>query len=566
MISLSGFNICRDKHFTMALISMPEPLALMLSGLLGYGLVAWFFVRHPQSVNVRMLLLLLPLFLGICGTIQFAAMLRKPLNHAAAAPLLTNACILAVIMMIFCAALIAVFTSLLQRSQQREQHMSSMAATLRFEEAQLSLLVSAISGVLWQRSPHMWNYISLSPQSEGFLGYKHEEWMSGTQFFRDRVHPQDLPNLLTAWKNSLTKVKRFQIEFRFQKKDGSYAMLCENGVALPDANGHLTMCGVLKDVSQRHAQEDMQMRAHRQQVEAAHEAGKAEIAKSVLHNIGNVLTSLNVSAKLHVEKLASSRGANLGKAARLLRENEANMAKFIKESPQGRRLPAYLISVSEHLAEESRQLYIDAIGMVQHIEHMKDVIALQQVHGRASQMEEAVDLANLFEQSLALEGDVLRDHDIQITRNFADMPPVMLPKNLMLQVLVNLISNARHAVSATGVRERHITMTISQPQTGVAALTVQDSGCGISRNNLQRIFTHGFTTRKEGNGFGLHHAALLVEEIGGKLSAWSEGEGNGASFTLEFPANFAPPALAAAAKTITGTMPRPLKYTTSIPI
>jgi signal transduction histidine kinase len=326
------------------------------------------------------------------------------------------------------------------------------------------------------------------------------------------------------------------------------------------------MCGVLKDISQRHAQAEVQMRAHRQQVEAAHEAGKAEIAKSVLHNIGNVLTSLNVSAKLHVEKLAASRGTNLGKAARLLKENEEHLAKFIKESPQGRRLPAYLISVSEHLAEESRQLYMDAMGMVQHIEHMRDVIALQQVHGRASQIEEAVDLAGLFDQSLALEGDVLRDHDIQIERNFADMPPVMLPKNLMLQVLVNLMSNARHAISAAGVKQRRIILSISQPQPGVAALAVQDTGCGISRNNLQRIFTHGFTTRKEGNGFGLHHAGLLVEEIGGKLQAWSEGEGHGACFTLEFPAKFAPPHLAASAKVITSTMPRPFRATASIPI
>lgn len=550
----------------MALIAMPEPLALMFFGLLGYGAVAWFFVRHPQTTGIRLMLLLVPLILGICGAVQFAGMLRKPLTPTEETPLLTSTCLLAVVMMVFCAVLIAVFTALLQRSHQREQHMVAMAATLRFEEAQMNLLVSAITGVLWQRSPKIWHYQSLSPQAEGFLGYKQEEWLSDTTFFRERVHPQDMPSLMAAWKNSLSKVKRYQVEFRFKRKDGAYAMLCEDGVTLPDASGHLTMCGVLKDISQRHAQAEVQMRAHRQQVEAAHEAGKAEIAKSVLHNIGNVLTSLNVSAKLHVEKLAASRGGNLGKAARLLKENEAHLAKFIKESPQGRRLPSYLISVSEHLAEESRQLYMDAMGMVQHIEHMRDVIALQQVHGRASQIEEAVDLAGLFDQSLALEGDVLRDHDIVIERRFADMPPVMLPKNLMLQVLVNLMSNARHAISAAGVKERRIILSISQPQPGTATLSVQDTGCGISRNNLQRIFTHGFTTRKEGNGFGLHHAGLLVEEIGGKLQAWSEGEGHGACFTLEFPAKFAPPHLAASAKVITSTMPRPFRATASIPI
>jgi PAS domain S-box-containing protein len=142
---------------------------------------------------------------------------------------------------------------------------------------------------LWQRSPKNCHYLSLSPQAEGFLGYKEWEWMSDRAFFRERIHPQDLARVQSAWNNSVTEVKRYQVEFRFQKKDGSYAMLCEDGVTLPDATGKLTTCGVMKDITQRHAQLEMQNRLHKQQVDAAHEAGKSEIAKSVLHNIGNVV-------------------------------------------------------------------------------------------------------------------------------------------------------------------------------------------------------------------------------------------------------------------------------------
>jgi PAS domain S-box-containing protein len=520
-------------------------------------------VSRPLSRQKRFGLLLFPLVPGLWGIVQVGALIQTQSNSASATPLIKGACLIAAITMVFCAALIAVFTSLLQRSRKREEVMETMAAELRFEEAQLHLLVSSVTGVLWQRCPKPWHYVKLSPQAEGFLGYQDWEWMSDRSFFRDRIHSKDLGHVQSAWSSSLAEVKRYQVEFRFQKKDGTYAMLLEDGVTLPDATGQLTSCGVLKDISQRHAQSEMQKRLHKQQVDAAREAGKSEIAKSVLHNIGNVLTSLNVSAKLHVEKLAGSRGANLGKAARLLRENEADLATFIKEHPQGRRLPGYLITLSDHLAEESRQLYLDAMSMVQHIEHMRDVISLQQVHGRASQVEEAVDLACLFEQALALEGDVLRDHDIKIERNFADMPPLMLPKNLLLQVLVNLVSNARHAVSATGVKERRITLNIMQPQTSTVMIAVQDSGCGINQHNLQRIFTHGFTTRKDGNGFGLHHAALLVDEMGGALKAQSEGEGQGACFALEIPARFAPPSLAAASRPAsTGPLPS-LIHTTS---
>jgi len=518
---------------------IPAPLAMLFCGLLGYAVVAWIILRLPQLKGIQ-LMLLVPMLLGIYGLIGFVDLLSAKPHSNQELLMLKSSCVLAALMMAFCAVLITVFTGLLKRSQEKERSMAEMAATLSFEEEQLTLLVSAIEGMLWQRDPKSGKLLSVSPQAEGFLGYTTEDWLSGTDFLRERVHSHDLGRVLGAWGGIASSGRRYQVEFRFQKKDGTYAMLCENGVALKDGSAKPTICGVLKDISQRHAQVEAQKHLHRQQMEAAHEAGKSEIAKSVLHNIGNVLTSLNVSAKLHVEKLAASRGVNLGKAAKLLRENEENLAKFFKDSPQGRRLPAYLISVSEHLAQESRTLYTDAMSMVQHIEHMRDVIALQQVHGRASQHEEALDLSAIFEQSLALEGEVLRDADIIIERRFADIPPLILPRNLMLQVLVNLVSNARHAISGAGVRERKLLLGISPPQAGRVMLTVRDSGIGISRNNLARIFTHGFTTRKGGNGFGLHHAALLVEEMGGQLRAESEGEGQGSTFFLELPAKFAP--------------------------
>ena len=62
-----------------------------------------------------------------------------------------------------------------------------------------------------------------------------------------------------------------------------------------------------------------------------------------------------------------------------------------------------------------------------------------------------------------------------------------------------------------------------------------DNGIGIPADNLTRIFGHGFTTRKEGHGFGLHSGALAAKELGGALTVESDGPGKGATFTLEFP-------------------------------
>jgi signal transduction histidine kinase len=66
-------------------------------------------------------------------------------------------------------------------------------------------------------------------------------------------------------------------------------------------------------------------------------------------------------------------------------------------------------------------------------------------------------------------------------------------------------------------------------------IVVADNGVGIPKENLTRIFNHGFTTRKEGNGFGLHSGVLAAKEMGGRLVAAGEGTGHGATFTLKLP-------------------------------
>lgn len=424
----------------------------------------------------------------------------------------------------------------LDYSKKRAKEAEEIAEELRFTHEQWDNIVRAVEGVLWQRDATTWNFISISEQAEGFLGYSREAWLNGADVFTQWIHPEDLDKVQMTWRELLPFPKKYQIEFRMLAADGSWRWICENGASLKDQSGELTICGLSKDVTSRIQENEARRMLHRQQLEAAHESGKAEIAKSVLHNVGNVMNSLNVSAKLHMEAIAASRAPNLGRAARLLKENQENLAQFIKGTRQGRRLPEYLITVSEHLEEENRRLYNEAMAMVHHIEHMRDIITLEQVNGRTSAFEEQVDLAGLVEQALALEGDILMDNEILIERNYADVPPQWISRSQFLQVLVNLVSNARHAVCTSGISgPRRISLGIQPPKHGWITISVADNGCGISRTNLARIFTHGFTTRKDGNGFGLHHAALLVEEMGGRLRAESEGEGHGAVFTLELP-------------------------------
>lgn len=517
------------------MLNNSEPLFLSALGALGFAMVGCALIRKSGKVKkIIYCTLVLPIIISLFARQEYHWLASELPTSEGRTGLLIWANVFEGLFLIS-VTLMIVSIWRAYRSQRREDQILAMAEQIQFNHEQLEMLVSTINGVLWRRDIHRWNFLSLSAQADGFLGYTHQDWYSGAEFFRNLIHPEDLPRVQAAWSRLVQGPQQYQVDFRMKAHDGTYTWVCESGASIHDTQSTLTICGVLKDVHQRYEDAAAAMKAHALQVSAAREAGMAEIAKGVLHNIGNVLNSLNVSAKLHVEGITASRAAKLGKAAKLLQEHADDLFSFLTKHPQGKKLPDYLVSVSEHLEAENRRFYADAHAMVQHIEHMRDVISLQQVHGRTSAFKESVDLASLMEHALLLDGDILRDSELIIERKYADIPPVILSKNLLLQILVNLISNARHAVSAAGVTDRRITLSINPPFSGRIVISVADNGCGISKMNLGRIFSHGFTTRKEGNGFGLHHACLLAEEMGGSLRAESEGSGQGATFFVSLP-------------------------------
>ena len=126
--------------------------------------------------------------------------------------------------------------------------------------------------------------------------------------------------------------------------------------------------------------------------------------------------------------------------------------------------------------------------------------------------------------------------DIQVVRNFEALTPTSLDKHKILQILINVISNAKYAVSESTRRDKQITVRIGTDANRRVTIAVADNGIGIAQENLARIFAHGFTTKKDGHGFGLHSGALAAKEMGGCLTVHSEGLGHGATFTLELPA------------------------------
>jgi signal transduction histidine kinase len=140
----------------------------------------------------------------------------------------------------------------------------------------------------------------------------------------------------------------------------------------------------------------------------------------------------------------------------------------------------------------------------------------------------------LVEDSLRMNAEDFTRHGVTLVREFAGIPPVRVDKHKVMQILVNLIRNAKYACEESQAAQKRVTVRIARSEASVI-ISVLDNGVGIPADNLTRIFNHGFTTRASGHGFGLHSSALAATECGGSLRAASAGPGEGATFTLELP-------------------------------
>jgi len=264
-------------------------------------------------------------------------------------------------------------------------------------------------------------------------------------------------------------------------------------------------------------------------------AGMAEVATGVLHNVGNVLNSINVSAMVMGDRLRTSRVSNIGKALDLLREHRADLAGFLTDDPKGKLLPSYLETLADHLAAEQMEMLSEMDGLAKNIEHIKEIVAMQQNYARLCGVTEILPLAELVEDAIRMNLGAFDRHSITMTREFDDVPPVSVDKHKVLQILVNLLRNAKYALDELAPPEKRLALRIAHDGERCVVICVIDNGVGIAPENLTRIFAHGFTTRRDGHGFGLHSGALAAREMGGKLTAHSDGVGKGATFCLQLP-------------------------------
>jgi len=292
-----------------------------------------------------------------------------------------------------------------------------------------------------------------------------------------------------------------------------------------------------KELEKRVEDRTLQLVATQEELlDKAHRAGMAVIATDSIHNIGNILNSVNVSIEEVSNILGTSMLSGLHKLARLLGDHESNLGDFFLNDPRAKLLPRYLSGLEKTLSDEHNAIHQEIDCLTTKFNLMRDVVMTQQSYAKMNLETVDASIIELIEDSLRIHAPSISENQIHIHRDYRHKLTATIAKAKLVHVITNLIKNSRDALlTKPEDSPRHLWIRISKRDQNWGEIRISDNGCGIKQDVLNRIFNHGFTTKTNGFGFGLHSCANLMTEMGGYVQARSEGEGRGATFILNFP-------------------------------
>ncbi len=334
--------------------------------------------------------------------------------------------------------------------------------------------------------------------------------------------------------SALVLILAFVIYTRYRSKQKINIILNQKNTEIENANTELNQKN--KQITKQKNQLSITLKELRETqkmlTDTAHRAGMAEIATGILHNVGNVLNSVKVSSQILKEKIISSKVNNLQKVLILMEEHIDNIGAFITSDEKGKMLPEYLLKVGVTLKEEQDNSLKELSTLHNGINHIEEIIAVQQSYAGVSGLVEKIVLSDMMDDVLKMHSEMFRKYKIKISKKYSKTKPILIEKGKLIQVFVNLLKNAKESLGTIDEKGRTITINIledKQHQT----VEITDNGAGISKDNLTKIFSYGFSTKKDGKGFGLHTSALAMSEMKGKLFA--ESDGKGAKFIISIP-------------------------------
>ena len=409
------------------------------------------------------------------------------------------------------------------------------AQELRTSQEKFETLVNSVDGIVWEAAAESKVFTFVSQRAERILGYPSEQWLNVPGFWIARLHPEDRTMVSEHRQRETVKGKNYIFEYRMVAADGRTVWVRDYTNVIREEGKPTLLRGILIDISEQKKADSELERLNKELVETSRMAGMAEVATGVLHNVGNVLNSVNVTATLLRENLRRSEITSLIKVADLFEKHNHDLGKYLTDDPKGKLVPGFVIQLAQHLNQDHTELQRECEQLATNIEHIKEIVSMQQSYARVSGCMESVSIAGLVENALQINAESFVRHKIEVVRDYLEVPPVIVDKHKALQILINIVSNAKYALDDSGRNDKKLFVSIGMAEDKKVKVTVRDNGVGIRPENLTKIFSHGFTTKKDGHGFGLHSGANAAKEMGGTLMGYSEGLGKGSAFILELP-------------------------------
>ncbi|MDE0685941.1 MAG: PAS domain S-box protein [Candidatus Poribacteria bacterium] len=392
------------------------------------------------------------------------------------------------------------------------------------------VVVSDRAGHIVMFNPSAKRIVGLPAKSSTNI-IRREEWMRAYSFFYpdgETPWPTDNLPLTRALRGESTD--NIEIFIKNDKmSDGIY--LNSSSRPLQDSDGN-KIGGVLvfHDITDRLKSQEAVAQAFVQ--------GRLEIVDTILHNIGNAINSVTVGIETVHRLLADDLLINrLTALAEALKQHEDNLGDYLKKDPQGQKVLPFLLTLSEDFRVTDEELRLTVERIRDRTKHIVDIIRTQNSYQNTSGTRKDINLAATISDAIKMILDSIDKRQIQIEIDCDNAPEeIRIQESQFHQMLVNLIKNSIEAIDEL-VKLGEFT---EDPRIEVRAyiddeflcIDITDNGIGIDPEDIDKVFSAGFTTKERGNGLGLHSSANFVISSGGKIQAFSDGKGKGATIHI----------------------------------
>jgi signal transduction histidine kinase len=267
-------------------------------------------------------------------------------------------------------------------------------------------------------------------------------------------------------------------------------------------------------------------------LENAHQAGMAEIAASILHNVGNALNSINTSAEVILSLIQETPAELLQKITVLLKSHKQDLSTFFNSHPQGVKLPDAFEEIYEAAKKTEDATQRELMALKAHVDQLIHIIRSQREYANMDGGLLETHISNCIEEAIQIEKSLLEEKNIRIVKEYCVLPSVKIQKSKFIRILVHLIN---HAAQAMANQSSRILFLRTSTSNGRVKVEVRDTGPGLSKEAIRTLFHQNFAVPKDSGGLGLHYCATTAVELGGTLRVSSNGIGQGTVFTLVIP-------------------------------